>query len=666
MSATRRLVLALATFASSLVKVTRCAPSAASISPEMQKLVQDLDAAKTEEEGRTLVEPYMAELKKLDPTAMEKIVLRQWWAVAKEVVAKSHLQQVDLSFSVRKAVRTLKDEADELLRTLNPKYGQAQQVSPAFQWAQNDTCVFLTVKYTVRWNAPGALEATDINVQMSGSSFNFTGLGKHSNNKYRYVLSLPLFDNIREESSSWSAASVGKLSVTLRKRWPRKWPRLLGDKKMKITNMHVWSERQEQFDSSLTGMNSVSNSPVTCGAADKLYCLATDTCKKAANCSQCPGKPMAVPEESLCAGVPTEKGSLSFKDSDMDVNELGGEIKITKARNEFDIDQYIVYFGKDENTKLQTADGKDMEIGQATPIGGDSEVKMPMNTPVPDGATHLLVFSKNQYGEYGTPGSVIISDAVLPKGKPESISFEDQDGDRGHISGHVTIEGPLGEQLIDEFALHWGKSSTKRITQNSLIRTISAWNNRKENKAEDDKEKGEDKKDEKKKDTFSVKHYFSYNTKIPDGATHLIAYAKNSHGEHPTGVSVRLYDRIKPCLNKTDASCPQSVALSGANNAVVPTLSTLKESDSFITVYGLYWGRGDCKEGGQSGAKNGHIQDLNYWPTDSSPIEHILPAGSAVPDGTTHVLVFAKGAVGESGHCVSASFAPEEKTNTEL
>merc|ERR1711959_832484 len=101
---------------------------------------------------------------------------------------------------------------------------------------QNDTCVFLTVKYTVRWNAPGALEATDIVVDMGGANFNFTGLGKHSNNKYRYTLGLNLFDNIVESASTWSAASVGKLSVTLRKKWGRKWPRLLSDRKMKIGN----------------------------------------------------------------------------------------------------------------------------------------------------------------------------------------------------------------------------------------------------------------------------------------------------------------------------------------------------------------------------------------------------------------------------------------------
>jgi hypothetical protein len=379
------------------------------------KLVAALDAAASEEEARTLLTPHMTNLKALETPAVEKVVLKQWWGLARDLVSKSHEQKVDLSFAVRKSVRTLKDEADELLRTLNPKYGLAQQVSPAFQWAQNDTCIFLTIKYTVRWNAPGALEVTEPSVNMTANLFNFSGLGKHSNNKYRYFLSVTLFDMIDSDLSTWSAASVGKLSVTLRKRWARKWPRLLGDKKTKIGNMHVWMEMQEKLDSTLSGMSSASNSPVTCMNSGKLYCIATDTCKKTDSCSQCPGK--AEPDEivGMCAGKPSEKATLSFTDADMDEGQLGGEVKVLKAKNDFDVDTYAVFWGKSESSKLESEQGQEMLIGEANSIGSDVDVRIPQNTRLPDGATHLLVFSRNAYGEYSNPGSLLIRDAAPPR-----------------------------------------------------------------------------------------------------------------------------------------------------------------------------------------------------------------------------------------------------------
>lgn len=603
------------------------------------KLIQALDAALTEEEAKAALEPHLGSLKGLSTEAVEKVVLRQWWGLARELVAKSHTQQVDLSFAVRKAVRTLKDEADELLRTLNPKYGLAQQVAPAFQWAQNDTSVFLTIKYTVRWNAPGALEVTEPSVNMTLNMFNFSGLGKHSNNKYRYFLSLSLFDRIVSESSSWSAASVGKLSVTLRKKWPRKWPRLIANKKAKIGNMHMWMEMQEKLDSSLSGMTTVSNSPVTCSANEKLYCLATDTCKKADDCSQCPGKTVAKAEDHICTGMPTEKASLSFKDADMDANELGGEVKINKARNDFDIESYVVYFGKDDRSKLEKADGTGMVVGSAASMGTDTEVRIPSNTLLPEGATHLLVFSRNEFGEYATPGSAILKDAVLPKGRPTSLKFEDEDGDKGEVSGTVNIGRAEDEHMLEEYALHWGKSEKRKIASGSFIRDVMR---------QADKD---------------PTHHIVMSTKIPDGATHILAFAKNEHGEHPTPASVRIVDVTKPCHKASDSDCPGGLSVSADRDPEPDkahvTISVQKASaEDKLSHYSVYWGRQGCKDGGQSGAKNGHIKDLPV----GSAMEHELPANSPVPAGTSHILVFSKSKVGESDNCVSAEFQDHKKT----
>merc|ERR1711957_866225 len=122
--------------------------------------------------------------------------------------------------------------------------------------------------------------------------------------------------------------------------------------------MHVWMETQEKMDGQMSGMSTVSNSPVTCSLSEKLYCLATDTCKKADDgCSQCPGKGIPNAREGVCSGMPSEKASLTFRDADMDQGEIGGKIKINKAKNEFDIDSYEVYYGKDERQKLQGPDG---------------------------------------------------------------------------------------------------------------------------------------------------------------------------------------------------------------------------------------------------------------------------------------------------------------------
>ncbi|CAK0807916.1 unnamed protein product [Prorocentrum cordatum] len=184
-------------------------------------------------------------------------------------------------------------------------------------------------------------------------------------------------------------------------------------------------------------MPTASNSPITCAASEKLYCLASDTCKKDGDCSQCPGKTTVDAEKHTCSGMPSEKASVSFKDTDMQEGSVGGEVKITKAKNEFDIDKYVLYWGKDSTTKLDPP--LNALVGEVSPTGGDAFFSIPAGTPFPSAASHLLVFSKNEYGEYLTPGNVALKDAVAPKAKPGGIVFEDDDGDKGELGGTVTI-----------------------------------------------------------------------------------------------------------------------------------------------------------------------------------------------------------------------------------
>lgn len=601
------------------------------------KMVQALDAALNEETARGIVRPLLDNLKELHPEVVEKIVMRQWWELAQEVVLKSHTQQVDFSFSVRKAVRALKDEADELLRTLNPKYGEAQQVSPAFQWAQNDTCIFLTMKYTVRWNAPGALEVTDPSVEMGWNWFNFTGLGKHSNNKYRYVLSLPLFDHISAQHSSWSAASVGKLSVTLRKRWPRKWPRLLTSKKVKMSNMHVWMEMQEKLDTSLNGMSSVSQSPITCGELDKLYCAASDSCKKADNCTQCQGKQIPKPEESLCTGLPVAETSLTFSDSDMHKGKLGGDVTIGKAKTEWDIDTYRVYLGKDSRTKWENDKGEPVLIGEVEPTrinGLDASVKIPHGMVFPPDVSHLLVFSTNEYGEFEIPGNVAIRDATLPKGKPDGISFTDEDGEKGEVNGMVTVLKATNEEDVTSYTIYWGKSPTKKATS-SWITELTSTN-------------------------FAgrpdVTYHIAKDTKPPDGAHYLLAFSKNEFGELPQPVSVKLIDNTKPCLTSKDGDCVVGVSATLDSDPDVGQVETMIRIEPALeprdlTQYRVYWGKRSCSEDGK-GAKNGHIRDVDA----RVELQLSLDSNTFVPPSTSHILVFSANKHGESDFCVSISF----------
>jgi len=227
----------------------------------------------------------------------------------------------------------------------------------------------------------------------------------------------------------------------------------------------------------------------------------------------------------------------------------------------------------------------------------------------------------------------VLKDAVLPKGKPTSLSFVDEDGEKGEVSGTVTIGKADDETQVDEYALHWGKSATRKIASGSFVRDVP-------------KASGKD-----------PTHYITRSTKLPDGATHLLAFAKNEHGENPAAASLKFVDNTKPCLAKDNSDCPIWVQVTPDEDPdpgqAKVTLSVGRATEeSGVTDYALHWGRHGCAEGGQSGAKNGHIKDLPVGGSMSME----LPLDTAVPADSSHVLVFSKNRFGESEFCVSTTF----------
>jgi hypothetical protein len=354
--------------------------------------------------------------------------------------------------------------------------------------------------------------------------------------------------------------------------------------------------------------------------------------------------------------MPSEKATISFKDTDMQEGAVGGEVKITKAKNEFDIDSYIVYWGKDSTTKLDPP--LNALVGEANPTGGDAFLNIPAGTPFPSVATHLLVFSKNEYGEYQSPGNVAVKDAVAPKAKPGGVVFEDEDGDKGELSGTVTVRRASDEEKLDDYTVHWGKSATRKIPSGSLIKDIAKGTNL----------------------PSEPSYFISKSTKIPEGATHLLVFSKNEFSEFPSPAALKFRDNTKPCLSPADNDCAAGVTVSAdedpdekqAKVQITVDLAKEERGVTVVTHYAIYWGRRGCgteEKGGDQGAKNGKIKELEAAAevdNNGKQLSYVVAENTAVPSGTTHVIVFAKNKYGESDNCVSAVFEDNMSDKKEL
>lgn len=202
-------------------------------------------------------------------------IARSWWAAARELVSRAHLQNAargnskggssDSVTSISKEVRALlagvKQNADSLGAFADETYrGQTRgldEVPCALQWAQNSSSVFLGVKYAARWSAPGAIEVVDVVTNISETSFILEGFGHHSSIRKRYVVNLTLYADVVPTHSSWSAASVGRLTATLQKARVAKWPRLTRSKSRSRHQLTSWMDMEERWAAELARTTNV-------------------------------------------------------------------------------------------------------------------------------------------------------------------------------------------------------------------------------------------------------------------------------------------------------------------------------------------------------------------------------------------------------------------------
>lgn len=195
-----------------------------------------------------------------DPEDAAWLVRKLWWAAAREMAEASHRHNkpgvqctANLDIAIRREVGRHKREADALLLAL-AEQERIGVVRCAFQWAQNSTTVFLSVKYSHRWSSPGALKVHGEEASVTDCCFNFSAHGEHSQLRKRYMLDLHMFSEVNSSKWSWQQASAGRFTVEIWKQTPAKWPRLTKAKEQMKT-VGVWDAMYARWGDELNAFD---------------------------------------------------------------------------------------------------------------------------------------------------------------------------------------------------------------------------------------------------------------------------------------------------------------------------------------------------------------------------------------------------------------------------
>ena len=116
-------------------------------------------------------------------------------------------------------------------------------ISPAYQWAQSPDEIFLSIKFAHKLDTPGALNVEAKNVTLLPHLLELHA----ADGRKSFRLSVPFLKEIIPDESTWSMASVGRMSFTLKKReGASAWGRLLASRQ-RVPNQHFWLAMHEKY-----------------------------------------------------------------------------------------------------------------------------------------------------------------------------------------------------------------------------------------------------------------------------------------------------------------------------------------------------------------------------------------------------------------------------------
>ena len=216
-----------------LICVTRAACSMLAAAPAQPEALELLQAP-----GATPGEPDVL-------LALE----RGWFEAAKRILGmmRERGDPVASMAAVRSSATKIREQATEVINLMRTGANAEETVvNTAFQWAQRPEYVYLNVKFSSRIDGPvTCLNVDNERVEFGNNTVYFEGTGRQKPKLFR--LNLTLYGAIEAERSSWTFASVGRISLTLAKAVNETWPRLL-ETKAKPKNMHAWYDRQQALD----------------------------------------------------------------------------------------------------------------------------------------------------------------------------------------------------------------------------------------------------------------------------------------------------------------------------------------------------------------------------------------------------------------------------------
>lgn len=286
-----------------------------------------------------------------------------------------------------------------------------------------------------------------------------------------------------------------------------------------------------------------------------------------------------------------------------------GTIKIGKANDESDIEQYRLYWSIDGKIKLNSA------IKILSKTGNDLIFTLPAPLPIATGAEYLLVLTSNYNAEmtYGIASPLSLINIA------SGLTLDLTKAGDNLIGGSITIFKALNESELTSYHIYWGSDATTKLSNSPIIAAVD-------------------------KTGDNIIYPFNPAIAQPPDAKYILVFAAVGTSEMVYGVSAGI-----PPFNTATGLTLDLMGLPGSE--VAGTISVQRATDeSDLTQYNVYWGSDATTKLVNTPviAKLSKNSDLTYT----------LPNNATLPSDANYVLAFTANPQAEMTHSVNAAIPP--------
>ncbi|SCW82170.1 Calcineurin-like phosphoesterase [Paenibacillus tianmuensis] len=131
--------------------------------------------------------------------------------------------------------------------------------------------------------------------------------------------------------------------------------------------------------------------------------------------------------------------AIAFTDTDKKAGKIGGDVTVTQATYEANIEQYVLYWGNDSGKLAGQA-----PIATIAKTGGAVSYTIPSGTKIPASATKLLAYSAGKGIESATYAEVAIADTIVEPKHPFVVTNAALATNTAMVDATVTVKPNAG------------------------------------------------------------------------------------------------------------------------------------------------------------------------------------------------------------------------------